>query len=239
MYKNLNNAAQHTLDWYRARLGHITGSNVGLIMKGGRGKEFSDTAESYLYDVAGDRTLNPNIVQNDELFEAYLDQRNVSTKAMKWGNEQEGNARKLYSAKTGRKMVEVGSCKHPSIPFFASSPDGFFYDETKEEKICLEIKCLGHKEYMRYIHLVNDADSLLKINAQYYYQCFSHMMVTGASATDFVIYNPFQSIPIKIIRIEENEKVFDNIKRRVELGNKFIDEIIESNFVGTIFMKTA
>lgn len=219
----MNNAAQHTLDWYRCRLGYITGSNVGLIMKSGRGKEFSDTGESYLYQLVSERTMNPNIVENDELFDLYLKQTNVTSKAMQWGNEQEGNARSLYVRATGRKMVEVGSCRHPNIPYFASSPDGFHYDEDTGEKVCLEIKSLGQKEYIKYLDLVNDGESLLKYNPQYFYQCHSHMMVTGSTATDFVLYNPFQALPIYIIRIEKDDSIASLIADRVKLGNEFIN----------------
>lgn len=223
----MNNAAQHTLDWYRCRLGMITGSNVGLIMKSGRGKDFSDTAESYLYQLVSERTMNPAVVNNDELFELYLNQTSVTTKAMQWGNEQEANARSLYIQRTGLRMVEVGSCKHDSIEKFASSPDGFYYNEDTGEKICLEIKCLSQKEYIKYLDSVTDADSLYKANSQYFYQCHAHMMVTGATATDFVVYNPFQRIPIYIVRIEKNEEVAKAITERVALANEFIEEKIE------------
>lgn len=222
----INNAAQHTLDWYRCRLGMITGSNVGLIMKSGKNKQFSDTAESYLYQLVSERTMNPSIIADDELFEFYIKQTNITTKAMQWGNEQEANARSLYSIKTGRKMLEVGSCKHDIIEKFASSPDGFFYDENTGEKICLEIKCLSQKEYIKYLDTVIDAESLLKINSQYYYQCHAHMMVTGATSTDFVVYNPFQSIPIHVVRIEKDDNVAKEIAERVTLANKFIDDKI-------------
>lgn len=223
----INNAAQHTLDWYRCRLGLITGSNVGLLMKSGRNKTFSDTAESYLYQLVSERTMNPRIINNDELFQLYLNQTNVTTKAMQWGNEQEENARSLYALRTGNKMVEVGSCKHDEIEMFSSSPDGFFYNESTGEKICLEIKCLGQKEYIKYLDSVYDAESLCAINPQYFYQCHSHMMVTGASATDFVIYNPFQSIPIHIVRIKKDDHIANLIAERVALGNEFIRDKVD------------
>lgn len=229
----MNNAAQHTLDWYRARLGYITGSEVGLIMKAGKGKTFSDTAETYLYSVAGDRMLNPLVVEDDELFEEYLKITNVSSKAMKWGNDQESNARNLYSKITGQRMVEVGSCRHLTIPYFASSPDGFFYDEDTGEKKCLEIKCLSKEKYMKYYHVVNCADDLKSINSQYFYQCHAHMMVTGASSTDFVVYNPFQQKPILITTIEKDEAIANLIAERVRLGNEFIKDIVECRTIVT------
>lgn len=223
----ISNAAQHTLDWYRCRLGMITGSNVGLIMKSGKGKIFSDTAESYLYQLVSERTMNPKVINNDDLFELYLNQTNITTKAMQWGNEQESNARSLYTLRTGLKMVEVGSCKHDTIDKFASSPDGFYYNENTGEKVCLEIKCLSQKEYIKYLDSVMDGDGLKKVNSQYYYQCHAHMMVTGATATDFVVYNPFQQIPIHIVRIEKDEAVANEIAERVALANDFIQEKID------------
>lgn len=219
-----SNAAQHTLDWYRCRLGYITGSNVGLLMKSGRNKTFSETAESYLYQLVSERTMNPNVINNDELFELYLKQTNITSKAMQWGNEQEENARSLYAKTTGRKMVEVGSCRHLTIPYFASSPDGFYYDENTGEKICLEIKCLGQKEYAKYLDIVNSSENLREYNPQYFYQCHSHMMVTDSIATDFVLYNPFQSTPIYIIRIEKDDDIANLIADRVRLGNDFIND---------------
>ena len=52
------------------------------------------------------------------------------------------------------------------------------------------------------------------------------MMVTGASATDFVVYNPFQNIPIHIVRIKEDENVAKAIAERIALANEFIDDKI-------------
>ena len=48
----IDNAAQHTIAWFRARHGNITGSNVGLLMKSGRTDIFSETGKSYIYQIA-------------------------------------------------------------------------------------------------------------------------------------------------------------------------------------------
>ena len=49
----------------------------------------------------------------------------------------------------------------------------------------------------------------------------------GNRSTDFVVYNPFQRIPIYIVRIERNEEVANAIAERVALANEFIEEKIE------------
>ena len=222
------NAAQHTPDWYRSRLGNITGSMVGVLMKYPRGKKegFTDTAMAYLYQLAAERTMNPAIVDDDTLFGEYLRQVDATTKAMRWGTEQEQYARALYARKCSVRVVEVGSIQHPSIPHFASSPDGFCYDEESGVKTCLEIKCPVQSTFMRYVHEVHDNATLLSVKPEYFYQCMAHMMVTGAEQTDFIVYCPWQRTPLHTTRILADEAVFRKVEERVMEANKIIDSII-------------
>lgn len=224
----IDNSEQQSIDWYRARHGNITGSCVGLLMKSGRNDYFSETGKSYIYQVAGERGMNPAIVDDDELFEEYLQQVNVSSKAMQWGTDQEANARELYEKLTGRHIMEVGSCKHPTIPNFASSPDGYFYDENTGEKLCLEIKCPNQATFMRYKCEIHDNASLLNVKYEYFYQCMAHMACTSAQAVDFVVYNPFQSAPIHIVRIIPDEKIFAEMEKRIRIANDIINELIDA-----------
>ena len=82
---------QRTLEWYRARLGCITGSRVSDIMKSGRKKDvlFGDTAMSYIYQVAGERMLNAQFVEDDGIFADYIEQTQTTSKAIQWGQEQD------------------------------------------------------------------------------------------------------------------------------------------------------
>lgn len=222
--------AQHTLEWYRKRLGKITGSRVGDLMKSSRKKDemFGDTAKSYIYQLAAERDMNPAIVEDDELFEMYLQQVGFSSKAVEWGNLQEENARKLYIEKTGRNMVETGLCIHPSIPNFGSSPDGYFYGDDWE-KGTLEIKCPNQNTFMKYKVEVTGNAGLLLAKPEYFFQCQSHMMVTGAQWCDFVVYCPFQSNPIHIVRITPDYSCFDMIEKRIRIANDIINELIDAD----------
>lgn len=221
--------AQHSLEWFRKRLGCITGSQVGLLMKSGRNKSemFGETAKSYIYQIAAERDMNPVVVTNDVLFESYIQQVNVESKAMRWGTEQEEDARKLYEQVTGRHIVEVGSCKHPTIESFASSPDGFFCDENTGEKGCLEIKCPSQTIFMRYKDEVEGNSTLLTTKSEYFFQCQSHMMVTGAQWCDFVAYCPFQQHPIHIVRITPDYSCFAELEKRINAANDIINQIID------------
>lgn len=223
----VENAAQRTLDWYRVRLGNITGSMVGVLMKSGRNDVFSETAKSYIYQLAAERAMNPRIVEDDKNFADYINQVDVTTKAMRFGTEHESDARNLYGRITKMHVVEVGSCKHPVIPHFASSPDGFYYNEDKSEMVCLEIKCPNQATYMRYLDEIKDNDTLLKIKPEYFYQCMAHMMCCGADVTDFVAYCPFQQHPIHIVRIYSDELIFSEMEKRIRLADDIINQIAD------------
>lgn len=218
--------AQHTLGWYRDRLGKITGSRCGLLTKRGKERPFTEAATSYIYRIAAERQMNPAIVMDDEMFESYLEQVDISTKAMKWGSEQEGNVRDLYEQLTGRHIVEVGSTPHPTIQGFNTSPDGYYYNEETGERGCIEIKCLAQDKFMRYLTEVHSPEQLLAINYEYYWQCVAHMMCMQADWTDFIVYNPFQRKPIHVVRVLKDETAFRELESRITLANALIGSII-------------
>ena len=212
--------AQHSLGWFRDRLGKITGSQVGLIMKSGKNSDFTDTAKNYLYQVLAERNMNPAIVNDDEIFEEYIQQVDVKSKAMQWGNDQEENARNLYTTLTKRHIVEVGSCLHPAIPNFASSPDGFYHED---ETGCIEIKCPNQSTYQKYVVEIKTAADLLIVKPEYYWQCMAHMACINASWCDFIAYCPYQSNPIHIVRVNRDEDAIKKLETRILLANKFLD----------------
>lgn len=214
---------QHTAAWFRARLGMVTGSKVGTLMKKGKKKDepFSDAAYTYLYQVAGERTLAPGIVEDDDMLKYYIEQTSATSKAMRFGTEQEENARNLYIEMTGNKVQEVGLCKHQRIARFGSSPDGIV--EEGATLGCLEIKCPTPGKYAQYVSEVKDNESLKRINPDYYYQCQAHMACTEGAFCDFVVYCPFLSSPIRIIRISRDPADISDMETRVQMACAIID----------------
>lgn len=214
---------QRSLDWFRSRLGVITGSQVGVLMKSGRGKEkvFGETALSYMYQLAGELSLNPAVVADDEMFNFYLDQTTSQSKAMRFGSEQEENARATYMQVTGRSVEVVGLCPHPQIAGFASSPDGIVYDNGNVG--CLEIKCPSLATFSRYCAEIHDGETLRAVNPDYFYQCQAHMACTDSSYTDFVTYCPFVANPIHIVRVERDEDAISAMTERVLLAKEIIN----------------
>lgn len=216
---------QRTIEWFKARLGKITGSKVGDIMKG---KEFSETAKTYMYQLAAERTMYERIITNDTLFEEYITAIDNTTRSMRFGTEQEPMARLMYASLMNVSVKEVGSIEHPDMPFFASSPDGIY--SANDELVTIEIKCPNQSTYMRYKHLVKDANSLKRVKPEYYWQCISHMAVTGSVKTDFVVFCPWQSDPLLIVPIKRDESEILALTERVKSANDIINNIInESN----------
>ena len=228
-----SNVEQRSLDWYRLRCGHITGSKVADIMKSGRKKDevFSETAKAYLFQVAGERLFNPTFLNDDGIFQDYIDQVSVNTKAMQWGADQEGAAKSLFMQINfpEGEIVELSSCKHDTIPYFAASPDGaIYYGRDGEDLKIIEVKCPNINTYMKYRTLIHDAASLKETEPKYYWQMMAEMSCTGAKGGIFIVYCPWLSKPIhwaEIDRVEDDIKLMED---RVILANDFINEIINN-----------
>lgn len=222
--------AQRSLSWYRSRVGFLTGSKIADIMKSGRKKDevFSDTAKAYLYQIAGERLFNPDFLNDDDIFQDYIDQVSVNTKAMQWGADQEGDAKSLFMQMNfpEGEIEELSSCRHDTIPFFAASPDGSILVDGNRKIV--EVKCPNINTYMKYRTLIHDAASLKETEPKYYWQMMAEMSCTGASGGIFITYCPWLSKPIYWAEIERVEDDINLMENRVILANDFINEIINN-----------
>ena len=227
-----DNVEQRSLEWHRLRCGCITGSKVADIMKSGRKKDeiFSETAKAYLFQVAGERMFNPAFLNDDDIFQDYIDQVSVSTKAMQWGSDQEDAAKSLFMQMNFPEceITELSSCKHDTIPYFAASPDGAIYGRDGEDIKIIEVKCPNINTYMKYRTLIHDAVSLKETESKYYWQMMSEMSCTGATSGIFITYCPWLSKPIHWAEIERVEDDIKLMEDRVILANDFINEIINN-----------
>lgn len=219
---------QRDLAWFRKRLGSFTGSKIGDLMKSGKKKEqvFGDTALSYIYQIAAERMLNPVFVDDDELFSDYVEQMQITSKAIRWGQEQEDNAKDLLLRKNpGWELAEVSSCKHDTIPYFAASPDAIIYD--REKMMIAEIKCPNPNTYIKYLSEIRDNDTLKAVKPEYYYQMQAEMDCTNAEGGVFVAYCPWLTNPIHIVPIARDEETIKAIEERVIKANEIVEEIIK------------
>lgn len=211
---------QRSIEWFRSRLGLITGSSVGKIMSKGRNAEFSQSALSYIESVAAEKSLADYIRNDDDNLQVYLDEVNITSKAMRIGAQREYEAKDLYGEITGLQVLETGLVTHPDIDGFGSSPDGLVGPDG-----VLEIKCPTPAVYMGYAVHVNDPESLKRMNADYYWQCLAHMAVTGRDWCDFAVYCPYMARPIHIVRIPRDEDAVSELTARVRLALNRVDAL--------------
>lgn len=213
---------QHTAGWYKARLGKFTGSQVGRLMKKGRGKdaEWSADALTYIKEVVAERLINPAVIKIPDLFDQWLDFTTTGSKMTAWGNDNEDNALQAYSTLTGAEVTHCGSLPHETLTNFWDSPDGLVMDQNK----VLEVKCPAPKTHAEYLLNVNDEEGLKAVNPQYYWQCLAHMAVTGAQACDWMSYCPFLKPALHVVTIERNEDEIAQLLERITLAEGMATE---------------
>ena len=218
---------QRSLGWFRARLGNVTGSRCGDLMKAGRRKDetFGETAKSYIMQLAAERMMNPAIVNDDELFAQYVECTSVTSKALRFGTEQEGAARKLFSKVAGVEVVEPSSCRHDTVPHFAASPDGLILGSDGKPLACVEIKCPNIDTFIRYTG-IHDGASLKDINPQYYWQVQAEMSCTGTELCYFVAYSPWLLRPLHVAQIRRDAEDERRLLDRIIMANELIDILL-------------
>lgn len=214
--------AQHSNDWFRDRLGRFTGSQVGRLMKSGKGDEFfSADGMKYIAEVAAERCLNPMVIYNDEEFSKYILQTTATSKTLAWGLEQEMYARELYSSCFNHKVKSCGSFEYRKWWFFASSPDGIVDDNG-----VIEIKCPTPRVHMDYLINVQDAKSLKDYNSIYYWQVMAHLAVTDADFCDWISYCPYTQKPLHRVRILPDVEAQAEMAHRVECAHLLANAMV-------------
>lgn len=226
-----SSSQQRSLQWFRSRMGFFTGSRVADLMKSSRQKDepFSATAYAYIYQVAAERIFNPDFLDDDDIFQDYIEHTSVTTRAMQWGIDMEPQAKQLYAGllPDGAALEEVASCRHDSIPFFAASPDAIVRGDGAPR--CLEVKCPKLDTHMLYADRIADAESLKAVRPEYYWQVMAEMACTGTQSADFVSYCPWLTHPLHVARIQRSDTDIALLEERIRLANDAIDRINKKN----------
>lgn len=233
MREDIACVAQGSYDWFRARIGNITSSNVHFVMKAPKSTKsnpnpemFSDTAKGYLYQVASERNLRKSVLTDDRQFEEYLSRVELSNKAIRYGQETEDIARKVYEIKKGIEVAQAGFIIHESIENYGDSPDGIVLNTDGQPIGTLEIKCPKPETWMRYKATIHNAEELKDVKPEYYWQCQSHCECNKLPWCDFVFFDKMQENGFVCIRIERNDEDIELMKKRIVLANEFIKTLL-------------
>lgn len=213
------NEFQRTTDWYLARKGMITASEIVNILTKGRGKDevFGKTALSYLNEKLAERFMDA------EQFIFYSEDVKRSTPAMRWGNEYEDTARKVYEMASGNTVMDEPFQKLKGFDdYVGGSPDG----RLSTMDGIIEIKC----PYNPAVHLEHlnwkTPKDLLAGNPQYYAQVQANMLITGTEYCDFISYSPLyrNKMDLSILKVPKDEEYLKNLMERINLAVEYIKE---------------
>lgn len=211
------NEFQRTTDWYLARKGMITASEIVNILTKGRGKDevFGKTALSYLNEKLAERFMDA------EQFIFYSEDVKRSTPAMRWGNEYEDTAREVYEMATGNTVMDEPFQKLKGFEgYVGGSPDG----RLSTMDGIIEIKCpfnpAVHLEHLTW----KTPEDLLNGNPQYYAQVQANMLITGTNYCDFISYSPLyrNKMDLSILKVPKDAEYLKNLVERIHLSVEYI-----------------
>ncbi|WP_208435072.1 lambda exonuclease family protein [Bartonella phoceensis] len=195
---------QRTAEWFQARLGKVTASNIYNVLsktaKGTPTKKYED----YKIKLITERLTG-------EVSQSYL------TPAMQWGIEHEEDALREYAFIYDTEVTPCGFIPHPTIEMAGASPDGFVGDDG-----LVEVKCPQANTHLRFF-----IDNQIK--PEYSAQMQFQMACTGRKWCHFISYNPHfvgrsDHLRMKIKRVERDEEQIKQINQAVEVFLEGIEQ---------------
>jgi len=200
---NPNVIVQGTDEWFAARRGKVTASRVADVMA--RTKSgFAASRSNYKAELLLEILTNTTAV-------------GFVSEAMKWGTEQEPNARALYASTIFDPVVEVGFVDHPDILGAGCSPDGLVGDDG-----LVEIKCPNTATFLE-IFLTDNIPQKWLTQIQMQLDC------TGRKWCDFVCYDPRmpEGGQIYVQRVERDEMFISTMREMIQTFIKELNEEVE------------
>jgi hypothetical protein len=194
--KVIDNTRQGSPEWHALRIGRVTSSRTKDIMK-------SDNLPVV------DALIAERECFDDHLWDAL--ENNYESDAMKWGTEQEPEAKAKYSAQTGIELIDVAFCIHDELDWLGMSPDGL----TPDHIGAVEVKCPSTKTHVRTIRMGG-------LPNEHKWQVYQYFLVNEKLQwLDFISYDPrFAPKPLYIYRVERNE-IIEELKATMDALIKF------------------
>lgn len=167
---------QKTPEWFQARLGKVTASNIdraqSFLQRASKGKKAGDSSadrDKYIRELATELITRVPV-------EHYV------SPAMDIGAQYEDEARTEYWMATGNEVDQTGFVLHPTLDFLGASPDGLCPTHG------LEIKVPLLHTHMAYL----EAD---EVPEEYIPQMQCNMLCCELPAWDFVSWCPPEVYP--------------------------------------------
>lgn len=239
---------QRTPEWRRLRLGHITASEISVLLKDRKVAmteeelaeykaanpksrattkmvPFSDATFTYLNRKVMENLLpvNSKDTYAQNCVDEYIELHSQESAATRYGTEMESMAREKYAETMGYEVYESEFVPYKVYPkLVGGSPDGLI----RQENGIIEIKCPftleKHLQHVMYVH----QRELKENEEEYYWQCVSNMLFTDTEFCDFVSYCPYvsKSKQLKILRVFRDENEIKLLSERIALGVTYMKE---------------
>ncbi|MCZ2158831.1 YqaJ viral recombinase family protein [Bartonella sp. 220] len=198
---------QRTAEWFQARLGKVTASNVyNVLSKTAKGLPTSKY-EDYKMKLITERLTG-------EISQSYI------TPSMQWGIEHEEDALKEYEFIYDADIIKCGFIPHPTIKMAGASPDGLIGEDG-----LVEAKCPQSTTHLRFF--MYD-----EIKPEYIAQMQFQMACTGRKWCHFISYNPqfvgrSTGLRMKVKRIHRDDEQIEQITKAVEVFLAEIEQDME------------
>ncbi len=192
---------QRTPEWFKMRLGVITGSKAKDFIAG----ESTDTYNNYIAEKAAE-------ILTGELPDE------INAKALAWGKEHESSALAAFEFITDLEVKQVPFIYRDLTGSFGCSPDGVVSDGGG-----LELKCpFSSREFIKFVR-----DGLPK--PEEIAQVQFCMWITGAEHWHVAKYDPrFKVKQLHNIILRRDEKMMQKFNERAEKALHDLQEIYEA-----------
>jgi predicted phage-related endonuclease len=181
----------------QARIGYITGSNMEKALAKGAGL----TRRKYMLELIGERTTGQP-------------SKGFQSQAMLDGIANEKFAVAWYESVQGFFTEETGFIKHPTIPWYGSTPDRLIGDAG-----LLEIKNPIRENFL-------DFKDNPKIDRGYILQMQTQLDCTGRTFCEHLVYSTDYNCGV-MVRVDRDEEIIAEIHEGVKQMNADIDAFIE------------
>lgn len=156
----------------------------------------------------------------------------LDTKATRWGEYYEPEARQAYETVTGNAVELYGFIEWSQM--FGGSPDGLVGDDG-----IIEIKCpFNSANHVKYLALETQKE-LNALSPEYYAQIQGNLLATGRKWCDFISYDPRCARPefaLKILRVDRDEEFIEQIRDALDRAERFKERVTEK-IVRNIYVK--
>jgi putative phage-type endonuclease len=191
---------QNTPEWLQMRIGCVTASRVADVVTKLKSGKYSAARDKYLMEVVVERLTGRA-------------SENYVSPSMEYGLETEPLARAAYEIEKDVEAQPGGLAYHPSIEWFAASPDALVGGDG-----LAEFKCPNTSTHLAYL-----IDGVVPLD--YMPQMLAQMACTERKWCDFVSYDPRlpQKLQYFCRRFDRNDEHILLMEKEVKT---FLDEVI-------------